>query len=643
MRRATIVLALLIGVPALIPEPARADILPGAAWTRSAPESVGLDARALNAFAAYVGGRGVVIRHGFLVHGWGDIAARGDVASACKPVFAHFFFRALADGKIGSMDEPIVRWEPRLADLNADLGFKDREITWRHLVTQTSCYGLAERPGTAFAYNDWQMALFVDLLFPRVYGVPWPEVDAKILRPLLTDRLHCEDAPSFVAFGGGSNPGRLSISPRDFARFGLLYMNLGRWTHEFLVPPEYVRLAKGSPLPATLPRAGNQAAPMLPGQRTLGSRRIPDNQTEHFGSYSFLWWVNGIDRDGKRHWPDAPVDTFAALGHGGLRALWILPSLDMVVSWNDAVVDSPARENEALRLLVASTAPPSPPRPLAPATADSGRERLRVLVETDAGGDPDDEQSLVRLLLYANEWDLEAIVANRPKAREGENRNTERTGLGIVLRQVAAYEACWPMLSANDPRYPRPEDLRRRVVAGYDDTNAAVERILEIADRSDARPIWYSDWGSDHGSSTNNLRRALDRVLRERGPEGYAAFKRRFRLSSFDAFGPHGTSIEPPFVLWVDTWRPERDRKRWYHRFSALTSNAGGFDVVRDVLTDHGPLGALYPTNTTQWCKEGDTMSFLYLVPNGLNSPEHPHWGGWGGRLSPRPDAADRA
>ncbi|HVK59408.1 MAG TPA: nucleoside hydrolase-like domain-containing protein, partial [Candidatus Kapabacteria bacterium] len=32
-------------------------------------------------------------------------------------------------------------------------------------------------------------------------------------------------------------------------------------------------------------------------------------------------------------------------------------------------------------------------------------ERLRVMVETDAGGDPDDEQSLVRFLLYSNEWD----------------------------------------------------------------------------------------------------------------------------------------------------------------------------------------------------------------------------------------------
>jgi hypothetical protein len=128
------------------------------------------------------------------------------------------------------------------------------------------------------------------------------------------------------------------------------------------------------------------------------------------------------------------------------------------------------------------------------------------------------------------------------------------------------------------------------------------------------------------------LRRALDRVLSERGPEGYAKFKERLRLSSADAFREHTTKLEPPFPLWVDTFRPERDRKRWYHRFSALTARAGGFDVERDVRTGHGPLGALYPTNTTHWQKEGDTMTFLYLVPTGMNDPEHPTWGSWAGR-----------
>jgi len=262
-------------------------------------------------------------------------------------------------------------------------------------------------------------------------------------------------------------------------------------------------------------------------------------------------------------------------------------------------------------------------------------ERLRLIIETDAGGDPDDEQSLVRFLLYANEWDIEGIIANRPHARDGENQNSERTGLGIVRRLLTAYGDCRTNLEKHDSRYPQLEHLWQRTVAGHDGTDDGVNLILGAADSNDSRPVWYSDWGTDHGAATNNLKRALDRVLRERGREGYAKFKNRFRLSSADAFGEHTSGIEPPFPFWVDTWRPEMNGKRWYHRFSAITARAGGFDLVRDCLTDHGPLGALFPTNTTHWQKEGDSLSFIYLIPTGLSDPNDPALGGWGGRLGP--------
>src|SRR3989449_8945006 len=97
-------------------------------------------------------------------------------------------------------------------------------------------------------------------------------------------------------------------------------------------------------------------------------------------------------------------------------------------------------------------------------------ERLRLIIETDAAGDPDDEQSLVRFLLYANEWDVEGIIANRPVTRSGENLNPERTGLGIVRRLIDAYGQCHSNLVQHDRRYPAPEFLRQRAVAGYNDT-----------------------------------------------------------------------------------------------------------------------------------------------------------------------------
>jgi hypothetical protein len=274
-------------------------------------------------------------------------------------------------------------------------------------------------------------------------------------------------------------------------------------------------------------------------------------------------------------------------------------------------------------------------------TMGGAAERLRIIIETDAGGDPDDEQSLVRFLLYASEWDVEGIICTLPKARDKENLNPERTGLGIVRRQLKAYGECQPNLVKHDRRYPTQDYLWKRTVAGYDG-DAGVKLIIAAADAPDDRPIWFCNWGTGHDGDESSFKRALDKVLDERGQAGYAKFKQRFRLSSADKFGEH-TRREPPWAIWVDTFRPELNGKRWYHRFSALTATAGGFDVKRDVLSGHGPLGALYPTNTTHPQKEGDTLTFLDLVPTGMNDPMQPTWGSWGGRYglndkeAPRP------
>src|SRR5688572_7786468 len=112
-------------------------------------------------------------------------------------------------------------------------------------------------------------------------------------------------------------------------------------------------------------------------------------------------------------------------------------------------------------------------------------DRVRIIVETDAGGDPDDEQSMVRFLLYTNEFDVEGIIANRPKAIDGENRNTVRDGLGIVKRMVGAYGECWPNLVKHDRRFPTPEYLQKRTVAGYDDVEDGVKLVMEAVDRDD--------------------------------------------------------------------------------------------------------------------------------------------------------------
>ncbi len=354
MLTAVAVLALTVCARALS---ADSPVFPGKTWQEKSPDEVGMDAAKLKAFSQFVGGRGCVVRHGYLVYSWGDVSRRADVASAAKPFYAHFLLKALEDGKIDSLDEKAVKWEPRLAEINRPLDFKDREITWRHFANQTSCYQLVERPGTAYAYNDWQMALFWDTLFLKVYKTNYDSVDADVFHPLLTDPLQCEDQPTLMAFGKNNRPGRVGISVRDFARFGLLYLRKGNWNGRQLLGEKPAVMAVTSPLPNSIPRAGKEIAEMISGQRSMGSTSKPDNQTDHFGSYSWLWWTNGVDRHGTHMFPAAPEDLFGAFGHGGPRAMWVIPSLDLVVSYNDASMKhwtSGERNptNEAMKLVV---------------------------------------------------------------------------------------------------------------------------------------------------------------------------------------------------------------------------------------------------------------------------------------------------
>ncbi len=384
-------------------------VYPGEHWETREPAEVGLDADQLARVAEFVGGRGCIVRHGCMVYTWGDAAERGDVASAAKPIYAHFIVRAEESGLIPSFDQPVCEIEPRLADLNADLGHKDREITWRHMAHQTSCYGVRERPGEAFDYNDWHMALLWDTLFLKVYGSSWERVDDEVLHPLLTDVLQCEDDPTFMAFGE-DRAGRLGISPRDFARFGLLYLREGLWRETRLLSAEHARMSVTDPVPAEIPQSAGEEAAMIPDQRSMGSRNIPDNQCDHLGSYSWLWWINGVDRDGRRHWPNAPTDSFGAFGHGGPRAMVVFPELDLIISWNDAAIDSTDKENQALGMLVAAVrdtpvttieAGPATPRIAVAAAAAPGvradPERPGCVLRADGGplflcgpGDPED-------------------------------------------------------------------------------------------------------------------------------------------------------------------------------------------------------------------------------------------------------------
>jgi CubicO group peptidase (beta-lactamase class C family) len=343
---------ILAGALALLPRFAAAaaddTIFPGNTWATRPPAEVELDPAKLEALSKLVGGRGCVVRHGYLVYSWGEVAKVGDIASAMKPLLSTLLFKAIEEGRLKSVDERVADVWPELATLD---GGKNAGITWRQLASQTSGYGLTEAPGAAYSYNDFALALYYDALMGKVFG----EDGTQVFKSRLADPLEFQDGVTFEAVRG--KPGRLGMSVRDLARLGLLYLREGRWRDQQLISPEHIRMAISSPIPAEMPRTAGVEAPMLPLQRSIGGTRNITGTGPGF--YSFNWWLNRTDRLGNRLYADAPADTYVACGHAGKRMLWVVPSLDMVVAWNYAEIDdhdrSPGhpetRINQAARLI----------------------------------------------------------------------------------------------------------------------------------------------------------------------------------------------------------------------------------------------------------------------------------------------------
>ncbi len=249
--------------------------------------------------------------------------------------------------------------------------------------------------------------------------------------------------------------------------------------------------------------------------------------------------------------------------------------------------------------------------------ARATEQKLRVLVLTDAGGDQDDEGSLVRFLLYCNEWDLQGIIADRPKT----SNQGAKTGYELARKIVDAYCECYPNLKIHKADYPTPEYIRAHTVAGYDDCDDGVQLCRRVLMADDPRPIWYANWGSDSGT-TDSMKRALDQLKKELPADQYVKLVEKLHVTrNAEKLGGHAEHI----ALFVDPRSPDK----WYQRFQALTESAGGFDVKRDVQSV-GPLGKCYSIP-----KEGDSAAFIYLIPNGLSDPMEPSWGCWAGRFGP--------
>lgn len=273
--------------------------------------------------------------------------------------------------------------------------------------------------------------------------------------------------------------------------------------------------------------------------------------------------------------------------------------------------------------------------------------RPRLLVLTDIGGDPDDQQAMVRLLVHSNEFDVEGLVASA-SGTPGELKD-RITKPHLIREQIEAYAKVLPNLRKHAEGFPSAESLLATVKSGNPnrgrdfigeghDTEGS-RWIIACADKRDAQPLNITIWGGQ-----TDLAQALWRVRADRGAEGFAKFAARLRVFDIDdqdkiqdwlfAEFPDVFYVLSKSLKGVDK-RQGAYRGMYLGGDESLTSLAWLDEHVRQ---NHGPLGALYPPKThtapnpNQALKEGDTPSWFFFLAISPGDPAHPEWGGWGGR-----------
>ncbi len=280
-------------------------------------------------------------------------------------------------------------------------------------------------------------------------------------------------------------------------------------------------------------------------------------------------------------------------------------------------------------------------------------ERPRLAVLTDIGGDPDDQQSLIRLMAYANEMEIELLIASSAGTL-GELKEAA-VRVDLIEEIVAGYGKVLPNLRKHAEGWPDTEQLKSRIVAGNPqrgrdaigarhDTVASNRLIAQIDASAPEWPLNISIWGGQ-----TDLAQALWRVKHDRGAARLGEFVKRFRVYDINDQDhiADWMRTEFPGMFYILATKPEgRDKRDGVYRGMYLTGDISSTSRkwVDDNLRSTGALGALYPTRTwtdpnPHGClKEGDTPAWFFFLPRGGNDAADPTKPGWGGQFVRQPD-----
>jgi hypothetical protein len=272
---------------------------------------------------------------------------------------------------------------------------------------------------------------------------------------------------------------------------------------------------------------------------------------------------------------------------------------------------------------------------LSPSLFAQPHPQSRVIILSDIEAEPDDTESFVRLMLYANVMDIKGLIAT--------TSIWHKTSVDpeSIKKVIQAYGKVQPNLLKHESGFPRAEALISLVkqglpkygMLGVGDGNDSEgsDWIIKVLEEKDERPLWISVWGG-----ANTLAQALYKIRKTKTPAEAEKLVAKLRVYTISDQDDSGIWIRNnfPALFYIVSPADDYGSATW----SAINTFVKGIDnekisnswIAHNIQQGHGPLGAEYPD--VAWGMEGDTPSWLNLIPNGLNDPSHPEWGGWGGR-----------
>jgi CubicO group peptidase (beta-lactamase class C family) len=318
-------LALLVGEDRQSPaaQTRQQDSFPRKSWEQVAPlEKAGWSKEKLSAAQQYANGDSIhtsavmVVQGGEVVTQWGDFDKKIDCYSIRKSLLSALYGIYSAEGvidinqtleQLGIDDspDPLTKEEKqaRVVDLLRARSGVYHPVDFETESMQKSRPARGSHPpGTFWYYNNWDFNV-LGTIFEKKTGMKIGNAFyQRIARPIGMEDFQ----PSDVFYFGGPlsiHPAyHFEITARDMARFGLLYLRLGRWNGKQIVPQAWI-------------------------EKSSHANEMVKYEGADNGGYEYLWWVDY----GGVHFPEVSLPGIYSARGNGAHYIFIIPTLDMVI------------------------------------------------------------------------------------------------------------------------------------------------------------------------------------------------------------------------------------------------------------------------------------------------------------------------